>query len=65
MNIQSFDFFQSLLFKIDIVVIGDGIYTDDLDRLKVVQQPFHQIAADETCGTCDQDGLAVQIYIIL
>ena len=41
MNVQFLDRlsipFQSLILEINIVVIGDGINSDDLDRLKVVQ----------------------------
>ena len=64
-TIHSLYLFQTFIFDIDIVIIGDGINTDDLDRLKVIQQPFHQITADEACGTCYKNSLAFEVYIML
>ena len=56
---QAFYLFEPLVFEIDIVVIGDGVDAYDLDALKVVQQPFRQVAADKACCARDQNGLVV------
>ena len=50
---KAFYLLEPLVFEIDIVVIGDRIDAYDLDALKVIQQPFRQVAADKTCCACD------------
>ena len=61
---QTFDFFQSLVFETDIVIISNRIYAYNFYFIKVFQQPPYQITADEPRSTCNQNGLAIQIYII-
>ena len=62
---QAFYILQSFVFEIDIVVIGNGVYTNHLDILKISQQTLNQISSDEAGSSRYQDGFTVQIYIIL
>ena len=64
-SVECRDFGQTFFLDIYIIVIGNRINTDDLDRLKVIQQPFHQITADEAGGTCYKNSLALKVYIML
>lgn len=61
---QSFDFFQTLILDVDIVVISNRIDSDDLDVLDIVEESLDEVAADKTSSTSHKDGLSFEIYII-
>lgn len=63
-TMQGFDFFQTLILDVDIVVISNRIDSDDLDVLDIVEESFDEIAADKASSTRHKDGLALEIYII-
>lgn len=62
---QGFDFFQTLILDVDIVVVGDRIDTDNLDVLDIAEESFDEVASDKTSSSCHKDGLSFEIYIIL
>lgn len=62
---QGFDFFQTLILDVDIVVVSNGVNTDDLDVLDIVEKSFDEVAADKASSACHKDSLSFEIYIIL
>lgn len=62
---QGFDFFQTLILDVDIVVVGDGIDTDNLDVLDIVEESLDEVAADKASSARHEDGFALEIYVIL
>lgn len=62
---QGFDFFQPLILDVDIVVVGDGIDTDNLDVLDIVKESLDEVATDKAGSACHEDGFALEIYVIL
>lgn len=62
---QGFDFFQTLILDVDIVVVGDGIDSDDLDVLDIVEESLDEVAADKASSARHKDGLSFEIYIII
>lgn len=60
-----FDFFQTLILDVDIIVIGERIYSNYLDVLDIVEDSLDEIATDKACSACHEDGFAIEIYIIL
>ena len=62
---QSLYFFQTFILDVDIVVIGDGINTDYFDVLYIVEKTLYEVATDKASGTCHEDSLAFEIYIII
>ena len=61
---QGFDFFQTLILDVDIVVVGDGIDSDDLDVLDIVEESLDEVAADKASSACHKHSLLFEIYII-
>lgn len=62
---QGFYFFQPLILDVDIVVVGDGIDTDNLDVLDIAEKPLDEVAADKASSARHKDGFALEIYVIL
>ena len=62
---QGFDFFQTLILDVDIVVVGDRIDSDDLDVLDIVEESLDEVATDKTSSACHEDGFALEIYVII
>lgn len=61
---QGFDFFQTLILDVNIVVVSNGVNTDDLDVLDIVEESLDEIATDKAGSSRHKDGLAFEIYII-
>lgn len=57
-TMQGFNFFQPLILDVDIVVVGDGIDTDNLDVLDIAEKPLDEVAADKASSARHEDGLA-------
>ena len=55
---------QTFILDVGIVVVGDAVNTDHLDVLDIMEQALDEVAADEAGGACDEDGLALEGYII-
>ena len=62
---QSLYFLQTLILDVDIVVVGDGIDTDNLDVLDIVEKTLDEIATDKAGSACHEDGFALEIYVKL
>lgn len=62
---QGFDFFQTLILDVNIVVVSNGVNTDDLDVLDIVEKTLDEIAADKAGSACHEDSFALEIYVIL
>lgn len=62
---QGFYFFQPLILDVDIVVVGDGIDTDNLDVLDIAEKPLDEVATDKASSARHKDGFALEIYVIL
>ena len=62
---QGFNFFQPLILDVDIVVVGDGIDTDNLDVLDIAEKPLDEVATDKAGSARHEDGFALEIYVIL
>lgn len=61
---ESLDFAQALVLYVDIVIIGDTVDTDDADIVNVSEKSLDEVAADEACGTCHEDSLAFERYVV-
>lgn len=61
---QGFDFFQTLILDVNIIVVSNGVNTNDLDVLDIVDESLDEVAADKASSTCHEDGFALEIYII-
>ena len=57
-TMQGFNFFQPLILDVDIVVVGDGINTDNLDVLDIAEKPLDEVAADKAGSARHEDGLS-------
>lgn len=64
-TMQGFDFFQTLILDVDIVVISNRIDSDDLDVLDIVEESLDEIATDKASSARHEDGFALEIYVIL
>ena len=64
-TIHSLYLFQTFIFDIDIIVIGNRINTYHFNVLYIVEKTLYEIAADKACYTCYEDGLALKVYIML
>lgn len=64
-TMQGFDFFQTLILDVNIIVVCNRIDTDNLDVLDIVEETLDEVAADKTSSACHEDGLALEIYIII
>lgn len=62
---QGFDFFQTLILDVDIIVVGERIYSYYLDVLDIVEESLDEVAANKTSSACHEDGFALEIYVIL
>lgn len=62
---QGFDFFQTLILDVDIIVVGNRIDSNYLDVLDIVEESLDEVAADKTSSACHEDGFALEIYVIL
>ena len=62
---QGFDFFQTLILDVNIVVVSNGVNTNDLGVLDIVEESLDEVAADKASSTCHKDGFALEIYVIL
>lgn len=62
---QSLYFFQTLILDVNIVVVSNGINTNYLDVLDIVEESLDEVAANKTSSACHEDGFALEIYIIL
>ena len=62
---QGFDFFQTLILDVDIVVVGYRIDTDNLDVIDIVKESLDEVAADKAGSARHEDGFALEIYVIL
>ena len=62
--LQRFYLLQTFILDVDIVIVGDAIDADHLDVLDIMEQALDEIAADKAGGACDEDGLALEGYII-
>lgn len=63
-TMQGFNFFQPLILDVNIVVVGNGIDTDNLDVLDIMEESFDEIASDKTSSACHENGFVLEIYII-
>ena len=54
---QGFDFFQTLILDVNIVVVGDGIDSNYLDVLDIVEESFDEVAANKASSARHKDGL--------
>ena len=59
-----FQAFQSIMFQGDIVIVGNAVYTDDLQFCIVRQKPFDKIRSDKAGNSSYQNCFAVQYYIV-
>ena len=57
--------FQTFIFDIDIIVIGNRINAYHFNVLYIVEKTLYEIAADKAGGTCYKNGLALKVYIML
>ena len=64
-TIHSLYLFQTFIFDIDIIVIGNRINAYHFNVLYIVEKTLYEIAADKACCTCYEDGLALKVYIML
>ena len=64
-TIHSLYLFQTFIFDIDIIVIGNRINTYHFNVLYIVEKTLYEIAADKAGCTCYEDGLALKVYIML
>lgn len=64
-TMQILYFFQALILDIDIVVVSNGINTNDLDVLDIVEESLDEVATDKAGSSRHKDGLPFEIYIIL
>ena len=55
---------QAFILDVDIVVVGDAVDADHLDVLDIMEQALDEVATDKAGGACDEDGLALEGYII-
>ena len=55
---------QAFILDVDIVVVGDAVDADHLDVLHIVKKTLYKVAADKTGGACDEDGLALEGYVV-
>lgn len=62
---HGFDFFQTLILDVDIVVVGNRIDSNYLDVLDIVEESFDEVAADKASSARHKDDLSFEIYIIL
>lgn len=62
--LQRFYLLQTFIFDVDIVVVGDAIDADHLDVLDIMEQALDEVAADKAGGACDEDGLALEGYVV-
>ena len=62
---NSFDFFQTFVLDVDILIIGNGIYADNFDVLYIVEKTLYEVAAYKASGTCHEDSLAFERNVIL
>ena len=62
---QSLYFFQTLILDVNIVVVSNGINTNYLDVLDIVEESLDEVAANKTSSACHEDGFALEIYVIL
>ena len=62
--LQRFYLLQAFILDVDIVVVGDAVNADYLDVLDIMEQALDEVAADKAGGACDEDGLALEGYII-
>lgn len=62
---EGLDLAQALVLYVDVVIIGNAVNADDADIVNVTKQALDEVAADETGGTCHEDCLAFEIYIIV
>lgn len=62
---QSLYFLQTLILDVDIIVVSNGVNTDDLDVLDIVEKTLDEVAADKTGSARHEDGFALEIYVIL
>ena len=53
---------QALVFNVDVIVIGNGINTNDMNAIIFTQEALSKIATDKTSCTCYQYGLSVKFY---
>ena len=63
-TMQGFNFFQPLIFDVNIVVVGDRIDTDNLDVLDIVEESLDEVAADKASSARHENGFVLEIYII-
>ena len=61
---QSLYFFQTLILDVNIVVVSNGINTNYLDVLDIVEESLDEVAANKTSSSRHEDGFALEIYII-
>lgn len=64
-TMQGFDFFQTLILDVDIVVVGYRIDTDNLDVIDIVEETLDEVATDKAGSARHEDGFALEIYVIL
>ena len=64
-TIHSLYLFQTFIFDIDIIVIGNRINTYHFNVLYIVEKTLYEIASDEAGGTCYKNSLVLKVYIML
>ena len=62
---QGFDFFQTLILDVDIVVISNRIDSNYLDVLDIAEESLDEVATDKAGSARHEDGFALEIYVIL
>ena len=63
-TIQCFDFFQTFVFDIDIIIVGNGVYTYYFNVLHIMEKTLYQVAADKACCTGYQYSFSFKIYVV-
>ena len=62
--LQRFYLLQTFILDVDIIVVGDAVDADHLDVLDIMKQALDEVAADKAGGACDEDGLALEGYVV-
>ena len=55
---------QAFILDVNIVVVGDAVDADYLDVLDIMEQALDEVAADKAGCACDEDGLALEGYVV-
>ena len=60
-----FDFLEALVLDVHVVVVGDAIESDEFRAVVFAEQLLAEIAADESGSSGDEDGLSVEVDVLI